>query len=103
MLDNGALKMASIVQDLSYCLLSDSGPPPSLWQRHRREDNTVATGIVKWFNQDKGYGFIAPDDRPTDVFVYLFALQHSGLTDRHGGQKVSFELAQDRRIRKDLC
>jgi CspA family cold shock protein len=60
----------------------------------------LATGIVKWFNQDKGYGFIAPDDKSTDVFVHVSALQRSGLADLHDGQKVSYELAQDRRTGK---
>lgn len=100
MLGDGALKMASIVQDLGYCLLSGSGPPPSFWQGHRREDNTLATGTVKWFIQDKGCGFIPPDDKSTDVFVHLSAVQRSGLVDLHDRQKVSYEFAQDRRTGK---
>jgi CspA family cold shock protein len=52
----------------------------------------MATGTVKWFNTTKGYGFIAPDDGATDVFVHISAVQNSGMTDLQEGQQVSYEL-----------
>ena len=48
----------------------------------------MATGTVKWFNTTKGYGFIAPEDGATDVFVHISAVQNSGMTDLQEGQQV---------------
>jgi len=56
----------------------------------------MAIGTVKWFNLQKGYGFIAPQDGGKDVFVHVTALQQSGITNLNEGQKVSFELMNDR-------
>ncbi len=56
----------------------------------------MAIGTVKWFNLQKGYGFIAPQDGGKDVFVHVTALQQSGITNLNEGQKVSFELINDR-------
>ncbi|MFD2238352.1 cold-shock protein [Aureimonas populi] len=60
----------------------------------------MATGTVKWFNHDKGYGFIAPDGGGSDAFVHISAVERSGLSGLTDGQKVSFELVQDRRSGK---
>jgi CspA family cold shock protein len=54
----------------------------------------MATGTVKWFNTTKGYGFIAPDEGDTDVFVHISAVQNSGMTDLQEGQQVSYELEE---------
>lgn len=53
----------------------------------------MATGIVKWFNPTKGFGFIQPDAGGADVFVHITALQAAGLSTLNEGQKVSYELA----------
>ena len=53
----------------------------------------MRTGKIKWFNADKGYGFIEPDDKSKDVFLHISALQKIGLTDIKEGEKLSFELA----------
>jgi cold shock protein len=52
----------------------------------------VATGTVKWFNAQKGYGFIQPDDGSNDVFVHITAVQQSNVGDLREGQKLSYEL-----------
>ena len=53
----------------------------------------MRTGKIKWFNPDKGYGFIEPDDKSKDVFLHISALQKIGLTDIKEGEKLSFELS----------
>lgn len=60
----------------------------------------MATGTVKWFNAQKGYGFIAPDGGDKDVFVHISAVERAGLRDLREGQKLSYEIAQDRRTGK---
>jgi cold shock protein len=51
-------------------------------------------GTVKWFNSQKGYGFIAPDEGGNDAFVHITAVQRAGLMDLQEGQKVEYELAR---------
>lgn len=53
-------------------------------------------GTVKFFNQEKGFGFITPNDGGKDVFVHVSAVQSSGLGTLHDGQKVSFDVEPDR-------
>ncbi len=55
------------------------------------------TGVVKFFNTEKGYGFIKPDGGGKDIFVHVSAVQQSGLAALNEGQKVSFELEPDKR------
>jgi CspA family cold shock protein len=52
----------------------------------------MASGTVKWFNAQKGYGFIQPDDGSKDVFVHISAVEQAGLGNLREGQKLSFEL-----------
>ncbi len=52
----------------------------------------MSTGTVKWFNSQKGYGFIQPDDGGKDVFVHISAVERAGLGGLNEGQKVSFEV-----------
>ena len=51
----------------------------------------MATGVVKWFNGQKGFGFIQPDDGGSDVFVHISAVERAGLHGWAEGQKLSFE------------
>jgi cold shock protein len=60
----------------------------------------MATGTVKWFNTQKGFGFITPSDGGTDAFVHISAVERSGLGSLREGQKVSYELVADRRSGK---
>jgi cold shock protein len=54
----------------------------------------MAQGTVKWFNQDKGYGFITPDDGGDDLFVHYSAIQGSGFRSLEEGEKVTYEVGQ---------
>lgn len=56
----------------------------------------MATGTVKWFNTQKGFGFIQPDDGGKDVFVHISAVQRAGLVSLNEGQKVSYEVTTER-------
>ncbi len=56
----------------------------------------MATGTVKWFNSEKGYGFIQPDEGGKDVFVHISAVQRAGLQGLQDGQKVEYEIATER-------
>jgi cold shock protein len=60
----------------------------------------MATGTVKWFNAQKGFGFIQPEDGGKDVFVHISAVERAGMSSLNEGQKVSFDLVVDRRTRK---
>jgi cold shock protein len=57
-------------------------------------------GTVKWFNGQKGFGFIQPEEGGTDVFVHISAVERAGLAALHEGQKVSYELERDKRSGK---
>lgn len=57
----------------------------------------MPSGTVKWFNTQKGFGFIQPDDGGKDVFVHISAVERAGLKGLKDGQKISFELVTDKR------
>ena len=56
----------------------------------------MATGTVKWFNSQKGYGFIQPTGGSKDVFVHISAVERAGLSSLNEGQKVEFEIEDNR-------
>jgi CspA family cold shock protein len=58
------------------------------------------TGIVKWFNSQKGFGFIQPEDGGKDVFVHISAVERAGMNTLNEGQKVAFDVVADRRSGK---
>jgi cold shock protein len=60
----------------------------------------MQTGTVKWFNGQKGFGFIQPDDGGNDVFVHISAVERAGMHSLNEGQKISFEVIADRRTGK---
>lgn len=59
------------------------------------------TGTVKWFNSTKGFGFIQPDNGNTDVFVHISAVERSGLRALVDGQKIHYDIVQDRKSGKN--
>ncbi|ABS66804.1 MULTISPECIES: cold-shock protein [Xanthobacter] len=60
----------------------------------------MAEGTVKWFNAQKGFGFITPDSGGSDAFVHISAVERAGMSDLREGQKVAFELVTDRKSGK---
>ncbi len=60
----------------------------------------MSKGTVKWFNAQKGYGFIQPDDGGKDVFVHISAVERAGLHELREGQKIAYEILTDRRTGK---
>jgi cold shock protein len=60
----------------------------------------MTKGTVKWFNDQKGFGFIQPDDGSKDVFVHISAVERAGLRLLNEGQKIAFEVVADRRTGK---
>ena len=61
------------------------------------------TGTVKWFNGQKGFGFIQPDDGAKDVFVHISAVERAGMHSLDEGQKVSYDLVDDRKTGKSCA
>jgi cold shock protein len=60
----------------------------------------MSTGTVKWFNSQKGFGFIQPDDGGKDVFVHISAVERAGMSNLNEGQKLSYEITMDKRSGK---
>ncbi len=60
----------------------------------------MSLGTVKWFNAQKGFGFIAPDNGGADAFVHISAMERAGISDLQEGQKVAYELVADRKSGK---
>jgi CspA family cold shock protein len=60
----------------------------------------MSQGTVKWFNSQKGYGFIQPDDGGQDVFVHISAVERAGMSSLNEGQKVSFDVVANRKTGK---
>ena len=60
----------------------------------------MTIGTVKWFNSEKGFGFIQPDDGGVDAFVHVSAVERAGMSGLREGQKISFDLAKDARTGK---
>jgi CspA family cold shock protein len=64
------------------------------------KESLMTTGTVKFFNLQKGFGFIAPDDGGNDAFVHISAVERAGMSDLREGQKVGYELVADRKSGK---
>jgi CspA family cold shock protein len=74
-----------------FCLIQPTFQQSTATIVFLRESENVATGIVKWFNATKGFGFIQPDNGGKDVFVHISAVEKAGLSDLNEGAKVSYE------------
>src|SRR4029079_6290146 len=66
------------------------------FQISNQQEAVMTTGTVKWFNAQKGYGFIEPSDGGNDVFVHISAVERAGLSSLKEGQKIKYEVARDR-------
>jgi cold shock protein len=69
----------------------------------RERNISMNTGIVKWFNNQKGFGFIQPESGGNDVFVHISAVERAGMSTLNEGQKVSFDVVADRRSGKSAA
>jgi cold shock protein len=65
--------------------------------------NPMNTGTVKWFNNQKGFGFIQPENGDKDVFVHISAVERAGMSTLSEGQRVSFDIVADRRSGKSAA
>ena len=63
----------------------------------------MSTGTVKWFNVQKGFGFIQPEDGGKDVFVHISAVERAGMSTLNEGQKLSYDIVADRRTGKSAA
>ena len=81
---------------LRFCPLGGNTSRVGYYSKDRR----MAQGTVKWFNIQKGFGFIQPDDGGQDVFVHISAVERAGMHGLNEGQKVSFDVVADRKTGK---
>src|SRR5215203_3920549 len=93
-------RIARLTDDLSKISSSPAALARDLSIHVPRERAPMSTGTVKWFNGQKGYGFIQPDDGSKDVFVHISAVERAGMSSLNEGQKVSYEIVADRRSGK---
>ncbi len=70
------------------------------WLNTYLKEVSMTQGTVKWFNDQKGFGFIQPDDGSKDVFVHISAVERAGMRSLSEGQKVSYDIVADRRTGK---
>jgi cold shock protein len=94
--DDLAPRREGAADDLSKTSID---PGPAIWGPSPYElgEFKMATGTVKWFNAQKGFGFIQPDNGGKDVFVHISAVERAGMRELQDGQKISYELTEDRR------
>jgi len=84
------------IQICSAAVLTVGAQP----RKNALKENYMTQGTVKWFNSQKGFGFIQPDDGGKDVFVHISAVERAGMQGLNEGQKVSFDVVADRRTGK---
>jgi CspA family cold shock protein len=68
-------------------------PAATAAEEYQQKDSIMATGTVKWFNSEKGFGFIAPDDGSADVFAHFSAIAGGGYRSLEEAQKVEYDVA----------
>src|ERR1700745_1577169 len=85
--------LSRIERRIALASRADIDPPPAPdGGRVALKERTMASGTVKWFNAQKGYGFIQPDDGSKDVFVHISAVERPGVSPLKENQKLSYEL-----------
>jgi cold shock protein len=89
-----------LTDEISLNLDRRRPPPGALPDTRHAKGQGMSTGTVKWFNSQKGFGFIQPDDGGKDVFVHISAVERAGMSNLNEGQKLSYELTQDKRSGK---
>jgi CspA family cold shock protein len=93
-----------VLQPSPYFQNIDKVAPCIVYVRNKKhfvlKGRIMQTGTVKWFNAQKGFGFIQPTSGSTDVFVHISAVERAGLSGLNEGQKVSYEIATDKRTGK---
>jgi cold shock protein len=72
-------------------------------EQRRKKGRSMSTGTVKWFNAQKGYGFIQPDEGGKDVFVHISAVERAGLYNLNEGQKVSYDVVKSPKNGKEAA
>ena len=72
--------------------LNQSDTARTSWVAGSTGDITMATGTVKWYNAQKGYGFIQPDDGSKDVFVHVSAVERASMNGLNEGQKIGYDI-----------
>jgi cold shock protein len=100
--NNRQFRLLRLAASAERAFLQDPMRPTTACLRSREASSNatteamMATGTVKWFNSQKGYGFIQPDSGGKDVFVHISAVERAGLGSLNEGQKVKYEIAVDR-------
>src|ERR1700744_6285974 len=79
-----------------FCWMFQSASCVRFLVRTHLQETIMTTGTVKWFNGQKGFGFIQPDDGSKDVFVHISAVERAGLSSLAEGQKISYDVTMDR-------
>jgi cold shock protein len=92
------LRAPDLHPDPHRCPIRRAIPPGGT--TYDMENDTMTIGTVKWFNPQKGFGFIQPEDGSKDVFVHISAVERSGMGSLREGQKVSFDVEADQRSGK---
>jgi CspA family cold shock protein len=82
---------------------ADPSAPKSYVYVVSERTSSMNTGIVKWFNNQKGFGFIQPTNGGNDVFVHISAVERAGMSTLNKGQNVSFDIVADRRTGKSAA
>ena len=96
----GSAALAACAPDRVFPIQPASDPPHSVQRPfYLMEFLLMASGTVKWFNAQKGYGFIQPTSGGADVFVHISAVERAGMDGLNEGQKVSYDLEQGQRGR----
>jgi CspA family cold shock protein len=99
----GRLRLAALTARLT----DDLHPKSRIERPHSRaviytllKETVMSQGTVKWFNGQKGFGFIQPDDGGKDVFVHISAVERAGMSSLNEGQKITYDLVADRKTGK---